>query len=215
MEAAREDTFAERDVALAVRGLVDVLLGTEDSALVVDAEVGSPLPTKREDVTFFSARIFPDILTNVGEGSGPWTASVTPHLLRLVAERATKSKRITYGEAATTLEAAGLATRAWPRTLYGMPLGAICNALLILGQQAGVRIPLLSTIVVKASGQPGEGINGMIRDFVKQYEESDQAKELLIRLKRDREGLIAELQQEVFAFQHWAGVLRALGLQKG
>ena len=53
LEAAREDTFAERDVALAVRGLVDVLLGTEDSALVVDAEVGSPLPTKREDVTFF------------------------------------------------------------------------------------------------------------------------------------------------------------------
>jgi hypothetical protein len=37
---------------------------------------------------------------------------------------------------------------------------------------------------------------------------------MLARLKRDRDGLIGELQREVFDFGHWPGVIWALGLQQ-
>ena len=216
LEAAREDRFAERDVALAVRGLLDVLLGTDDHEVKsVHFAAGAPHQDARDAMAFGGGRIFADFLPKILADCGPWTADVTPHLLRLAAERATKGKRITYGEAATTLEEAGLTHRVWPRTLYGMPLGAICDVMMMLGRETKTRVPLLSTIVVRASGQPGPGVDPMIRKFVQQHAEGEQAKELLTRLKRDRDGLIAELQQEVFAFLHWPGVLRALGLQTG
>jgi hypothetical protein len=52
----------------------------------------------------------------------------------------------------------------------------------------------------------------MIRNFVRQHENKDQARELLTRLKRDRDSLVGELQDEVFKFQDWPGVIRALRL---
>jgi len=215
LEAAREDRFAERDVALAVRGLVDLLIGSssEGESNSVTESWTTPIagPDSR---ALFGKRVVPDIMSNILDECGEWTAGVTPHLLRLVAGRAVRRKLITYGEAATTLEEAHLASRVWPRTLYGMPLGAMCNATMALSRKTGVRIPLLSTIVVKGSGQPGSGVDGMIRKFVKQQETEDRAKEMLARLKRDRDGLIGELQREVFDFGHWPGVIWALGLQQ-
>ncbi|MXP65640.1 hypothetical protein E0493_20020 [Roseomonas sp. M0104] len=213
LEAAQDDGFVVRDVALAVRGLVDVLLGADDDGpaeSITDIDV--TLSTNSAAKAFLGGRVFPAILPNIAANSGEWTAQVTPHLLRLVAARAMRGKPITYGAAATTLEERGLTKRVWPRTLYGMPLGAICDAMMLLSREGGMRIPLLSAIVVKASGQPGTGIDGMIKKFIKQHEESGRAKELLVRLRRDREALIQELQGEVCTFPHWPGVVRALGL---
>jgi hypothetical protein len=215
LESIREDGFAERDIALAVRGLVDVVLRPDDEHSAIGTNVEWNIKAGATDRTFFGSRTFPTILTEVLDDYGEWTAQVTPHLMRLVAVRGTEGKYITYGEAATTLEERGLTKRVWPRTVYGAPLGAICNAVMQLGRQAGVRIPLLSAIVVKGSGEPGAGVDGMIRKFLRQHENEDRAKELLTRLKRDRDGLIGELQREVFAFAHWPGALWALGLQEG
>jgi len=213
LEAAREADFVDRDTALAVRGLLDVLLGADDEGPATAVTDTDGLLWGNDDArTFLGGRVFPSILPDVAESSGPWTAQVTPHLLRLVAERAVRGKPITYGEAATTLEERNLTKRVWPRTLYGMPLGAICRALMTLGREADIRIPLLSAIVVKASGQPGPGIDDLIRVFVKQCETGDRRKELLTRLKRDRAALIQELQDEIFAFPHWPGVLHALSV---
>lgn len=213
LEAAREDGFVDRDTALAVRGLLSVLLEPDDENPSAGlSEPDAILWEGPEAKAFLSGRTYPMILPKISKDAGPWTAQVTPHLFRLVASRAMREKTITYGEAATTLEERNLTKRVWPRTLYGMPLGAICNSLMLLSEEAGFRIPLLSVIVVKASGLPGAGVDGMIRKFVRQHESKDQARELLTRLKRDRDSLVGELQDEVFKFQDWPGVIRALGL---
>jgi hypothetical protein len=54
----------------------------------------------------------------------------------------------------------------------------------------------------------------MIGKFLKQCENGDRPKELPVRLEREREQSIVELQEEVFAFEDWPGVLRAPGLQE-
>lgn len=213
LESVREDGFADRDVALAVRGLMDVLLGP-DEAEATALTIVSALPADANDGSFFDGRSFSHILSDTLKECPGWTAQVTPHLLELIANRAGQGKRITYGQAAVTLEENEKTRRVWPRTLYGMPLSVICKILISLGQETGVRIPLLSAIVVRGSGEPGQGLDGMIRQFVRQYENGEQARDLMVRLRRDRKGLVQQFQQEVFEFSHWSGVLRALGLRQ-
>lgn len=211
LEAAREaDGYVDRDVALAIRGLANVLMGNDEDG--AGEAIDDPWPDEVEEKSFLDGRTYPEILSNMLEESGEWTAQVTPHLFRLVASRAMRRKTVTYGEAATTLEERGLTRRVWPRTLYGMPLGRICYSLMKLGRKADIRIPLLSVIVIKASGEPGPGLDGVIRDFVKQYESGERAKVLLARLKTDRKALLQEMQDEVFKYKQWPGVLTALGL---
>ncbi len=208
LEATREKGFADRDTALAIRGLAHVLLGSEEE----DAAIGTGIMEVplRDDGRFLKGRVFPHILEDVAATSGEWTAQVTPHLLELVAKRAIQGKPITYGEAATTLEERDLTRRVWPRTLYGMPLGAICRALLALSKETGERIPLLSVIVVRASGEPGTGIDNFLKDFLTLHEPKAEHRKLLVRLKKDRAGLVKEMQEEVFAYPNWPGVFRAL-----
>jgi hypothetical protein len=214
LEAIRDDRFADRDVALAVRGLAHVLLGTDDDAQVIAVGDADALNWADANAkSFLDGRVFPHILKKIVENSGEWTSEVTRPLLRLLAGRAIRGKLISWGEAATTLEERKLATHVWPLTVYGFPLNAICNAMIALSREGGSRIPLLSAIMVKASGQPGPGIDEMVRDFVKQLETGQRQSDLLARLKRDRVALIQEVQDEVFAFPHWIGVLRALGLE--
>lgn len=214
LEAAREDGFIGRDTALAARGLVHVLLGADEDAPRTRMGDEHLMPVDDLGATsILEGRTFPSILCKIREGSGKWTAEVTPHLFRLVAKRANNHKLITYGEAATTLEDKGLTKRVWPRTLYSMPLGAICNAVMILGRDTNMRIPLLSAIVVSAGGEPGPGLDGMIKRFVIQHETAPRAAEIIARIKRDRSAVVKELQAEVFAFPDWLGVLTALGLE--
>ncbi len=215
LEAAREaDGYVDRDVALAVRGLVHVLLGDDDESATGVILENDLMPCGDGNAqSFLGGQVFPHVLQEVSESAGEWTKEVMHPLFRLIAGRALRRKLITYGEAATTLEENGLTKRVWPRTLYGMPLGAICSALLKLGQEGEKpRIPLLSVIVVRASGEPGPGLDPIIRDFIKQYETGEQARENLARLKRDRTSLVKELQEEVFDFPHWPGVLHALSV---
>lgn len=210
LEAAREDAFVSRDTALAVRGLAHVLLGSDGESTASPSDVGLNLLNEGTAKLFLGGKVFPHILPSIARESGEWTAEVTPHLLRLIAERAVRGKLIKYGEAATTLEERKLTKRVWPRTLYGMPLGAICNALMALGHEGRIRIPLLSVIVVRADGEPGEGLDGMIKKYVRQYETREAAEDVLARIRRDRAALIKEMQDEVFSFGNWPGVLRAL-----
>lgn len=206
LENAKECGFVDRDWALAVRGMLTVL-----EAAAPDNSVKS-LTQDFDDVAddFAQGQVHFDILDTALQSSGEWTAQVTPHLLKLVAARAMQGKAITYGEAANTLEESGMTKRVWPRTLYGMPLGLICEAVLELSERTGERIPLLSVIVVKADGEPGEGIDGLIRRFINTNEPKRSRESRLIRLKRNRQKLVEEMQQEVFAYPHWPGVIRAL-----
>lgn len=215
LEAANESGFVERDMALAVRGLVGLLTGPDASPVKSFFDRVTPQWNSDKGRVFAGRKTFPWIMDGLAERSGTWTTEVTPPLFRLVARRAVEGRTVTYGEAATTLEDNKITHKVWPRTLYGMPLGGICEAVMALAGETGIRVPLLSSIVVTASGPPGEGINGMIRSFVKQHETGAAQKELLARLKRDRDALVEELQQEVFDFRDWPGVLRALGIEKG
>jgi hypothetical protein len=213
LEAAREaDGYVDRDVALAVRGIAHVLLAGGERSTPAMPNPDLMSFGENDGASFLGGRTFPNILENITKSSGVWTAQVTPHLFRLIAGRALRRKLITYGEAATTLEERKLTKRVWPRTLYGMPLGVICYSLMDLGRETNIRIPPLSAIVVKADGEPGPGFDPVIRDFVKLYETGERAREQLARIKRDRQAMIQEIQDEVFNFPHWPGVLRAFGL---
>jgi len=208
------DGFVDRDFALAARGLLGLLAGATGSSVGSILDVGFPQWTSDSARTFARGRTYPDVIQRVSDEAGPWTAEVLPPLFRLVARTAARKETITYGEAATTLEENRLAKRVWPRTLYGMPLGGICNAAMALSVRTRIRVPLLSAIVVTANGVPGDGINGMVQKFIKQHETGPDQKRLLTRLKKDRGGLVEELQQEVFDFRDWPGVLRALEIER-
>ncbi|UWQ20114.1 hypothetical protein [Jannaschia sp. W003] len=201
LEAARERGAVERDVALAVRGLLEAL---KDSDLVAP-------PRLEDDGSFLGGRSFTEIFENRRKEAGGWSADVAPHLLWLLAERATSGAGpISYGEAATMLEDRKLTHRVWPRTAYGSPLGLICWSLLDLGKATGERIPLLSVIVTRSGGDPSDGIDGLIELFLKQNTSKPERKEQLARLRKDRSALVQEMQAEVFRFPHWPGVVRAL-----
>lgn len=200
LDAAREAEAVSRDFALAVRGMI---------------EVSGERCGKRQDLlddgAFLDGQTFETILKDHCDAEGGWTAEVAPHLLRLLAERvALGTGTISYGEAATTLEERGLTHRVWPRTAYGRPLGLICKALLDLGAETGERIPLISVIVTKAGGDPSDGIDDLLKAYLKRHNPKSLRKEKIAEFKRDRSGLIQELQHEALQYRHWPGVVRAL-----
>lgn len=200
LDAAREAEAVSRDFALAVRGIIEV--SGEHSGKPQDLV---------DDGRFLNGRTFETILKDHSNTEEGWSAEVAPHLLRLLAERvALGGGTISYGEAATTLEERGLTHRVWPRTAYGRPLGLICKALLDLGAETGERIPLISVIVTKAGGDPSDGIDGLVKSYLKHHEPKPRRKEKIAMLKQDRRALIQELQREVLQYRHWPGVVRAL-----
>jgi hypothetical protein len=52
----------------------------------------------------------------------------------------------------------------------------------------------------------------MTKEFFKVHQ-SENYRELMARMRTEREGMIAELQQEVLAFPYWGDVLETLGLK--
>ncbi|MFZ7092512.1 hypothetical protein [Primorskyibacter sp. 2E233] len=204
LDAAREAEAVSRDFALAVRGLVEVS----------GERYGKPADVV-DDGDFLDGRTFVTIFRDLCDAESGWSAEVAPHLLRLLVERATLGAgSISYGEAATTLEERGLTHRVWPRTAYGRPLGLICKALLDLGKETGARIPLISVIVTRAGGDPSEGIDGLLKAYLKLHESKPLRKEKIARLRTDRAAMIQELQNEALQYRHWPGVIRALLGQK-
>lgn len=200
LDAAREAEAVSRDFALAVRGLVEVS----------GARYGKPADFV-DDGEFLDGRTFETIFRDHCDAEGGWSAEVAPHLLRLLAERAVLGAgSISYGEAATTLEERGLTHRVWPRTAYGRPLGLICKAILGLSKETGTRIPLISVIVTKAGGDPSDGIDGLLKGYLKLHESKPLRKAKIARLRTDRAAMIQELQNEALQYRHWPGVVRAL-----
>jgi hypothetical protein len=204
LDAAREAEAVSRDFALAVRGLVEIS----------GERYGKPADFV-DDGEFLDGRTFETIFIDHCDAEGGWSAEVAPHLLRLLAERAALGAgSISYGEAATTLEERGLTHRVWPRTAYGRPRGLICKALLDLGEKTGLRIPLISVIVTKAGGDPSDGIDGLLKAYLKLHTPKPLRKEKIARLRTDRAAIIQELQNEALQYRHWPGVIRALLGQK-
>lgn len=200
LDAAREAGAVNRDVALAVRGVMEVR-GDCKSSPQID----------QDDRSFLGGKSFEEIFKRHRHEAGGWTAEVAPDLLRLLVERVlVNGSTITYGEVATTLEERSLTHRVWPRTAYGSPLGLICEALLELSEQTNNRIPLISVIVTRAGGDPSYGIDGLVKSYFKLHEPKAVRKEQVARLKRDRSSLMKDLQREVFDYPHWPGVVRAL-----
>ncbi|MGD9917197.1 MAG: hypothetical protein AB7U46_04210 [Paenirhodobacter sp.] len=200
LNAARDEEVVSRDFALAVRGLIEV-----------SGDRHGKLRHSVDDEAFLNGKTFEHIFRRNCDAIGGWSAEVAPHLLRLLVERVAHGGGvISYGETATMLEERGLTHRVWPRTAYGRPLGLICRALLDLGKQTEERIPLLSVIVTKAGGDPAEGIDGLLRDYLNLYELETLRKKKLAEFRQDRSALINEMQREALRYKHWSGVVRAL-----
>ncbi|MEA2832742.1 MAG: hypothetical protein QOG66_944 [Methylobacteriaceae bacterium] len=208
LEAAREDGAAQRDVVLSLIGLSKLFNAPGSSG-----GIRSKTPKGKR---FLPDDIYLGLIEEIcGEQRAQgheWTAQVTPHVLNEVALCAGQGMRVTYDDLATRLEAKGATHRVWPRTAYGRPLGSVCTIVTTLGQRSNKRIPLLSAIVVKQDGSPGEGFDGMTKDFFKVHEAA-RYRELRSRMRSEREALVAELQREVLQFPHWEEVARALGLR--
>jgi hypothetical protein len=204
IEAAREEGAAPRDVVLSLLGLASLSHITPQSK-------GTTPPGPK----FFAGKRYPELVNEIcayqRDQGHKWTADVTPHVLRETALSARQSKRVTYNDLAERLEVKGATHRVWPRTAYGRPLGSVCTIVTELGRRAQKRVPLLSVIVVKQDGSPGEGFDGMTKEFFKVHEAS-RYRELRARMRNERELVIAELQREVMQFNYWDEVIQTLGL---
>lgn len=209
LDAVREDGFAPRDVVLSFVGMfhIDGGIKANDSSMVL-GEVSSKLFRKSD----YSYLLLSECERQREEGH-EWTADVTPHVLRILALQAQRGLRITYNDLAEWLESEGVTGRVWPRTPYGRPLGAVCRVITELGRLTSTRIPLLSVIVVRQNGLPGQGFDEMTKEFFKIHE-PEKARSLNLQMRNDRNSLINVLQKEVLAFRHWAEVSAVLGLNK-
>jgi len=211
IDAAKEEGDTPRDVVLSLFGLSKLL---NTSAV---GKTDRKAPAGGKSLFFGKGADYTDVIDKecadqLNQGH-KWTAEVTPHILRELAICAQQSLRITYNDLAEKLETAKATKRVWPRTAYGRPLGSVCTILTELGRITRKRIPLLSVIVVKQDGRPGEGFDDMTKAFFSLHE-ADQYRALMARMRSEREGMIAELQKEVFDFPHWEEVLRVLGLNR-
>jgi hypothetical protein len=196
LEAAEEDGAINRDMALAIYGLARLKL------------------SKKAVSTGFSQSVVletvPIIFSHLAGNEDSWRVKVAPYLMRNLIELAKKGSTTTYGAEAERLEDAGRTDRVWPRTVYGHPLGLICDVCMSLSQVEGRRVPLLSSIVVAKSGLPGPGIDGMVQRFLRTHD--DNHKDSWREFRSDRAAGIASLQQEVFNFRHWDEVAVKAGL---
>lgn len=200
LDVARDADVVNRDFALAVRGIIEVS----------DEQFDEPKDLV-DDGVFLNGQTYEAIFTDRCDRMGGWSADVAPHLLRLLAERAALGRgTISYGEAATALEERGLTHRVYPRTVYGRPLGLICEVLLALSDATGERIPLITAIVTKAGGDPSNGIDGPLTSFLKYHEPELSKKTIKKKLKNNRSELMQVLQHEALQYPHWPGVVRAL-----
>ncbi|GAA4247052.1 hypothetical protein GBZ26_18705 [Azospirillum formosense] len=207
LDAAREAGAVDRDTVLMLRGLESVLASQTPHSSSLMARRSMRTVDRSGGVPERFRRVFANSNGKPDDRDLPWTLVVAPDILRVLVERANARTRITYGEIAELLLDRGLLKqRVWPYTAYGRPLGLICGVLLDLGLDEGRKVPVLSTIVVNRTGEPGPGFDDMAKRYYKAW--GGDAR----RVNRDRSGAIQELQEEVFAFDDWDGVRQRLGL---
>ena len=208
VEAAKEDGDTPRDVVLSLFGLSKLL---NTSAV---GQTDRKAPASSKSLFFGKGADYTEVIdkecTDQLNQGHKWTAEITPPILRELAIRASQGLRITYNDLAEKLESAG-SKRVWPRTAYGRPLGSVCKVINELSRTAKKRIPLLSVIVVKQDGGPGEGFDDMTKEFFSLHE-ANQYRELMARMRSERNVMVTQLQQEVFEFPHWEEVVRVLKL---
>jgi len=117
--------------------------------------------------------------------------------LPLLVRQAHAGSKISYTDLAAEL---GMPN---PRNLNYV-LGSIGRALKSLSQDWGEKIPMIQALVVnKATGLPGEGIDGFLLDL----------DELPNLSRRARQAMVDGVLAKVFAYHRWNEVLTALGLE--
>ena len=195
LEGAKEDGAVSRDVALAVYGLTR-FLGSE---------------AKSESLEFRDVEEPPRFFADLAGTEDTWTVKVAPYLMQGLVQRAKSGQTTTYGAEAERLEAAGRTGRMWPRTVYGHPLGLICEACIHIGSIKKTSVPLLTAIVVAQSGEPGSGFDGMVQRHYKHRFGADY-REMWRDYKANRSQTIIQIQSEVFDFPYWDQVLEEAGI---
>ncbi len=117
--------------------------------------------------------------------------------LPILVRQAHAGSKIYYADLAAELAMSN------PRTL-NYPLGSIGSALQSLSKEWNEDIPQIQCIVVnQATGLPGEGISGFVRDLA----------EFRSLLPRQREALVEGVLARIFAYPRWNEVLEHFGLQ--
>jgi hypothetical protein len=117
-------------------------------------------------------------------------------VLPILVRQAKSSQKITYADLAYEVSYSN------PRNL-NYPLGSIGTALIKLSKKWGEEIPQIQCIVVsKATGLPGEGIDGFISDEKTFSKLNDKQKNALV------DGLLAK----IYAYDKWDTVLNTFDL---
>ena len=197
LEAATDDGAVSRDVALAVYGLAYFLSieSKSDSDTVELRDVDHP----------------PRFFSDIAGTEDSWTVNIAPYLMQGLVQRAQAGQTTTYGSEAERLEEAGKTKRMWPRTVYGHPLGLICEACIRIGSIKGKPVPLLTAIVVAQSGEPGTGFDAMVQRHYK-HRFGPGYKEMWRDYKKNRVQTVIQIQNEVFSFPYWDRVMEEAGI---
>ena len=134
-----------------------------------------------------------------------WAGRTARLALPVLVEIAEKGKKITYGQLHDEVVKRGGQSEIGSRVKYAFPLGRIARAM------ERLELPVLTSIVVnEKTGMPSAGIDG----FMVNRLDLDRAHAKA--LERDdpgvREQVVAQIWDDVFAYEHWRDVISSLGL---
>ena len=136
-----------------------------------------------------------------------WTKVTARAALPLLVWCAKNGRRISYGRLDQEIVNRGLGHHVMA-VKYGYPVGTIGDALIETEAEWGQPIPPLNAIVVNATtGIPGKGVNY----YLERYYEPDKIVEYMS--EDDKRAVIAEIQEDIFAYEYWDNVLEEYGFR--
>lgn len=134
-----------------------------------------------------------------------WRKTIVSDIAAILIRRAKQGIPITYGELAEELERQFGHPQKSRKTLYGPPVGAVGQAIRMIGESMGENIPPINVIVVRRdTGYASTGA-----DEIAHYFFSDHGK----HMKKHREAYLDAAADAVYAYSRWDDVERALGIK--
>jgi hypothetical protein len=137
----------------------------------------------------------------------PWRIQVVADILPILIRRAKEGRPIFYGELAEQLELEFGHEPKARKTIYGPAIGAVGQAIELLGQQPewrGERIPPINTIVVsKDTGYPSTGADEIAHYF---FEDNGAG------MATDRLAYLDAAMEAVYHYGKWEQIASALGI---
>ena len=135
-----------------------------------------------------------------------WSVRAAKTLLPILIQCAKERRTIYYSEVKELLFKKGIPYAV--TVLYGHPAGIVGDALFELAKQDNLDLypPLNALVIAKANNLPSEGVDQYLSQYL------GVPKRVIASSKKPV--FVAKVQEEIFAFQSWDSILKALGMEK-